>query len=864
MKDIKIKDRIAFNRCLLFLVLFLGIEGSGQDKKALTPAGYERWYHIFNYGLSPDGKWTRYSIKNPKGKDSMVLRKIGSPSKQVFMGAADGRFSPKADWYVFLREGQLCYQSLRTGKSDTVKGIDNYAFSKGGKYLIGERKKEKELLVLDLDTKALQVIPCVESHALSPDSTRLALIRGTESRRIVQIWPFAKNKMPEGLAQFDGNISGLTWNSKGDGLAFFEAAPQQENDATHNELHYLKLGGQQALKVARHQSTASLRGTLQVPVSRLFFSSDDAQLFFDVRREAEKKAQSGGAIIWSSAAKILPPPADDGLPRQFLMCWHLKSDEFISVNDGQRHIAIPAASGRHALEIDDQKYLPFFRHGGLYVDLYCKDLKTGLKKAIAQKVHNQKNHIGISPQGKYITWFKDNNWWIYDIAKDRARCLTCSESARFENWEHDYPGDKYPNDRPYWAAGDRYLLLSDFYDVWLFTPDGKTRKQLTRGSVSKSKFRVYDKAPNSHYREQFIPYTKAALDFEKGVFLSEVNTNTLEEGMHFFELGEALKPVVYTDDKIRDIQKAGDSYLYVLSDFDKSPELVVQKGDQAEGVVMQRSNEHQKEYHWGKSELIHYAANGASLKGALFYPADYQPGKKYPLIVKPYYIVSDALRLYEPPSTASPIGINVSHLTQSGYFVLYPDIHFTVNKPGESALKCVNAAVDKAIESASIDRENMGLFGFSFGGYLVSYMIGQTGRFKTAVAGGGFHDLMGTYLGTDDKDTSSMWRFETQQIRITEPFYSEAFFENSPINHAHRIETPLLLWIGQNDTRIRGENSSRLQMALWRLGKQSTFLIYPDEPHFILNKENQLDLTEKTMRWFDYYLRDQPKPIWMD
>jgi len=864
MKDIKINNIIFFNWFFLCIVLLISIEALGQEKKVLTPAEYDRWYHIFNYTLSPDANWIKYSIKNPKGNDTMVLRKINSPSKQVFMGATNGNFSPQADWYVFIKEQKLCYQSLHTGQTDTIHGIDNYSFAQSGKYLIGERKKDKELIVLNLDTKAIQVIQSVESHALSPDSTQLALIKGNESKRIIQILSFTKTKIANELAQFKGNISGLTWNSKGNGLAFFEASPQEENNTIHHELHYLKFNDKRLLKDIEQKSTASLPVTLQVPVSKLFFSLDDEQLFFDVRKEAELNTQSERVIIWSSAAKVLPPPSNDDLPHQYLMCWHLKSNEFIAVNDELQQSVIPVASGKHALEIDDQKYLPFFKHGGLYIDLYCKDLKTGLKKIIAQKVHHQKNHVNISPYGKYITWFKENNWWIYDIVKDKTSCLTCSERARFENWEHDYPGDKYPNDRPYWTTSDQYVLLSDFYDVWLFTPDGKIKKRLTDGSVKKSKFRVYDKTPNYHYREQFIPYTKAALNFEKGIFLSEVNTQTLEEGMHFFELNKTLKPIVYTDDKIRDIQKAGDTYLYVLSDFDKSPELIIQKDNQSKGSVIQRSNEHQKEYYWGKSELIHYTANGPSLKGALFYPANYQPDKKYPLIVKPYYILSNELRLYEPPSIASAIGINVSHLTQSGYFVLYPDIHYTINKPGESALKCVNAAVDKAIEKASIDSENIGLFGFSFGGYVVSYIISQTDRYKTAISGGGVHDLLGTYLWTDDNDKSSMWRFETQQFRIMEPFYSKTFSENSSLFHVQKINTPLLLWIGQNDTRVRGENSSKLQMALWRLGKKSTFLIYPKEPHFILNKENQLDLTEKTMQWFDYYLKNKPKPEWMN
>ncbi|PRZ23288.1 S9 family peptidase [Flavobacterium granuli] len=853
-----------FKQLVWVSVFFLVQHAFAQDKKTLTASDYERWYHLYQYTLSSDEKWVNYSMHHPKGKDTLVLHNVDTASKQIIVGGTQGSFAPKSDWFVFLRNQQLCYQQLKTGIHDSIEGVDSFLFSKGGAYLIGERKKERELTLFHLASKKLQVISSVETYILSPDSTQLALVLHKDGQRILSIFPFTRSKVVYEVASFSENISGLTWNYKGNGVAFFETVPPSESSDTAHRVHYLQFKTKQLPKVDQLNSEQVTDG-YELPFSRLFFSRDDEQLFFDVKQIRKPlDTKKGSAVVWSYGAKVLPSSAESGLVHPYLMCWHLKTNRSILMNKEAHSITVPTTTGKHALMVEKSPYLPHFEHNGIYADLYVLDLQTGRKKLIVKKISHQKNHIIVSPHGKYITWFTNNNWWLYDIATDKKRCLTCSISSNFENMEHDYPGDQYPNDKPYWSTNDQYLLLSDYYDLWMFSADGKISKRLTEGHLSKSKYRLFDQQLTKNARAYFLLYTTRTYPFEKGLIFKDVNTYTLEEGFSFYQQDKAVKRIFYSADRINSISKKNSTYLFVLSDFDKSAELMIQHANQNKADVIQSTNELQKEYHWGKSELIHYTINGVPLKGALFYPANYQSETTYPMIVNIYERNSSLLRKYVAPSLHNYIGFNVTNYTTAGYFVLMPDIAYTVNKPGQSALECVLAAVDKTLATVSVDKDNIGLFGHSFGGFEVSYIAAKTQRFKTIVSGSGWHDLVGTYLGTDDSNSSNIWRFDTQQLRITEPYFTKTFWDNSPVMHAYQINTPLLLWSGTNDLRVNWKNSVSMQLALWRLKKESTLLLYDKEGHVLEDPSNQKDLTLKIMEWFDYYLKASIKPKWCD
>jgi dipeptidyl aminopeptidase/acylaminoacyl peptidase len=90
-----------------------------------------------------------------------------------------------------------------------------------------------------------------------------------------------------------------------------------------------------------------------------------------------------------------------------------------------------------------------------------------------------------------------------------------------------------------------------------------------------------------------------------------------------------------------------------------------------------------------------------------------------------------------------------------------------------------------------------------------------------------------------------------------------AYLQNSPVLQAANIKTPVLGWVGENDRHIHALQSMEFYLALRRLNKEHTLLVYPNEGHELYMKENQIDLNVRIMQWFDYYLKNGVRADWM-
>ena len=256
---------------------------------------------------------------------------------------------------------------------------------------------------------------------------------------------------------------------------------------------------------------------------------------------------------------------------------------------------------------------------------------------------------------------------------------------------------------------------------------------------------------------------------------------------------------------------------------------------------------------------------GERLQGALFYPANYDPAKKYPLIVHIYERESQFLHRYFPVSDRSPYTEAI--WSANGYFVLMPDIVFRPRDPGMSVLECVTAATKKVLETGMIDAKRVGLIGHSWGGFGTSFVMTQTDLFTAGVAGGPLTDLVSSYgeiywnSGTPETDHA-----EVGQERLEVPLWEDpgAYMRNSAVFHVNKMKGALLLSVGDKDGASDWHQDIEMYNLARRAGKQCIMLVYPGENHALAVKANQQDYHRRILEWFDHYLKDQaPKP-WID
>jgi dipeptidyl aminopeptidase/acylaminoacyl peptidase len=344
------------------------------------------------------------------------------------------------------------------------------------------------------------------------------------------------------------------------------------------------------------------------------------------------------------------------------------------------------------------------------------------------------------------------------------------------------------------------------------------------------------------------------------------NEWTKKGGIGRLKIGGPVERLVWTDKNITRLAKAQDAdvYAYVAQSFDDSPDYFVGRSF-ADARQVSRTNPFHDEYAWGHSELMTFRnAHGVPLQGILTYPADYQPGRQYPMVVYIYEKLSQTLHGYVAPSERQPY--NIAAFSAHGYFVLRPDIVFRPRDPGYSAVESVVPAVRAVVEKGLVDPKRVGLMGHSWGGYETAFLATHTSTFAAAIAGAPLTNLVSMYGYTSgNTGMPESGHFEVGQERMQVPLWEDpqAYVRNSTVFALDSLRTPLLVEFGDKDGNVNFWQGVELYNAARRLGKNFVMLVYNDENHGLAKKKNQVDYHRRQIEWFDHYLNGAPAPKWI-
>jgi dipeptidyl aminopeptidase/acylaminoacyl peptidase len=258
---------------------------------------------------------------------------------------------------------------------------------------------------------------------------------------------------------------------------------------------------------------------------------------------------------------------------------------------------------------------------------------------------------------------------------------------------------------------------------------------------------------------------------------------------------------------------------------------------------------------WGEAKSISWKNDGYEVQGWLLYPHDFDPAKKYPLVVNVHGGPSSVALSHWPGSHDFAAG-----LSGMGYFVLYPNPRgsygqgeaFTranVKDFGYGDFKDIVAGVDEALKAVPIDSNRLGITGWSYGGYMTMWAVTQTNRFKAAMAGAGLSNWQ-SYYGENLID---QWMI---------PFFGksvyddpEVYAKSSPINFIKKTKTPTLILVGDSDGEVPAPQSYEFWHALRTMGVETQFVVYEREGHLFANPKHQRDVIARTLAWFDAHLR---------
>jgi acetyl esterase/lipase len=894
---------------------------------ALAPvkaADYGKWESLGGAVLADNGKWMAVPITRVEGTSELnvypVPQASGATPAKPWHAAVEGSapaFSADAQWLAYrIGYSEADREKMQDDKKPVrdklglvrldagaatpaepivVSDITRFAFAPAGPYLAmlrylpeGVKRKGADLLVRNLVTGGVMTFGSVSEFTWQDEGRLLALAIDAEGKagNGVQLYDPQTGGLRL-LDSGDASYTGLTWRAKSDDLAVFKSRTDDAREEDTNTVlawRGLAAAGEKPPRTYDQAADKLFPQDMRiVTFRRLQWSKDAKTLYFGVQEWDRKPAKEGGDKAGEKAGekKIVKPATVDvwhtkderiipmqrvdktrDLERNYLSLWNIDGGKWLRIGtDKDERVAI-VEGDRFATETDRKPYMFDNMFDRTRQDVYLVDLTTGARTKVVEGVWYFQ---GDSPAGNYLLYFKGDQYWTYDIRSGKATNLTAALKTSWTDPDYDTPVrvQKPPSGVGGWLKDDAAVLLYDQHDIWRVAPDGSGGVRLTRGAEDSVVHRYVRLNRDEEFIDPASPvYVSLYGRWSKKFGYARVPTAARSAGAV-----PAVERLVWFDKSVGRLAKAkkADIYAYVVQDFDDSPDYMAGGPTLADARQVTATNAFQAKYAWGRSSLVEYKnVKGERLQGALYYPAGYEPGRKYPMIVYVYERLSQGVHGYAVPSERSPY--NAAVFTANGYFVLQPDIVFRPRDPGLAAVDCVTAAVKAVLATGAVDPKRVGLVGHSWGGYEASFIPTQTNIFAASIAGAPITDFLSFYGAIHwNQGLPEPQHFETGQARMDVPYWVDlqAYIRNSSTLFINKLETPMMIFFGDKDGTVDFRQGVEMYNYARRAGKQLVMLVYAGENHSAREKPNQIDYHRRILQWFDHYLKGAVAPDWI-
>jgi len=301
-------------------------------------------------------------------------------------------------------------------------------------------------------------------------------------------------------------------------------------------------------------------------------------------------------------------------------------------------------------------------------------------------------------------------------------------------------------------------------------------------------------------------------------------------------------------------------FVFSASTFDKPTEIYGAKPGTVmtsglEGVIELTHFNDGVEAAWGKSVSLSWKSDAFHVQGWLMLPKNYDPGKKYPLIVEVHGGPAAAVTGH----WGGGGGLSANAFSALGYFVLQPNPRGSYGQGeafaqanrkdfGYGDLRDILAGVDAVEAKYSVDPKRVGITGWSYGGFMTMFAVTQTDRFKAAVSGAGLSNWQ-SYYGENSID---QWMIPYFGASVYDD--PAAYAKSSAINFIKKAHTPTLVVVGDRDGECPAPQSYEFWHALRDEHVATQLVVYPNEGHGFVDPAHRRDVMDRAVEWFGRYM----------
>lgn len=817
--------------------------------------------------------------------DSIWLQQAGSDQSQL-LGVSRNISYPRAapgKWVAIPspRDNGFCLINLLSGKLLTFQGVMKHSWAPDGRNILLSTA-EGSLKWLNLVTGKELLFVGAKEYVLSPTGENLLLMTEKEGVRILQ-WVDNKSGLPVTIWTGQGGElpGGYVYDKTGEQVAFHVRSAEGEQ-----AIWYYKQGTDSAQLRADDGSTGFATDLHIAGVNS--FSDNGRWLFFRVRKKISPlpvERVVTAVDIWSYRDEILNPAETRGVKAYHdyaavldiagkniqLLEWH--EDERISPTLGN--------------------FLLLRKGGNIFwgnwwfhnepESVWLVSLEDGKRKLIRKSEIGSVN-IGFtwSPNGRWIYYWDPalRNYFVVNPQTGNTINLTASLPFFLED-DMAQEITPLPVGLVGWYPDDSLVLIYDNYDIWRLDPSGRRAPVNVTGNYGRQQGTelrlVKDNKETFQPDEELLLWGFNALTKHNGFFRVRLDKPGVPDLLTMAAYSYYMRvPDSYSTSLVPLIGGEGKNKRWIVmrQSATEYPNLFVSK-DLKQFIPLTNLQPH-KEYNWLTAEPVSWRMyNGQQSTGVLYKPENFDATKKYPVIFNYYEKFSQRCYQFPLPGLTTD-NINIPWFVSRGYLVFTPDIHYTVaSKPGgmtirEAAYNAVASAAEHLALRPYVDKNRMAIQGHSFGGQETVGIITQTDMFAAAAEVAGTVDQISAYLTlvtTDNREDAieKSHKQDLPQTRmgVTPWEQPDLFRRNSPVLHADKITTPLMIVHNKKDGAVNFRQGVEMYMAMRRLGKPCWLLQYDNSGHVLDDKNDALDYTIRLTQYFDHHLKDMPAPRWM-
>ncbi|MCD9855769.1 prolyl oligopeptidase family serine peptidase [Epilithonimonas sp. JDS] len=458
-------------------------------------------------------------------------------------------------------------------------------------------------------------------------------------------------------------------------------------------------------------------------------------------------------------------------------------------------------------------------------------------------------------------YFDDKTWMAHNIKTGKNIELLPSHVKGLESL-HNSGLVKSPVSNPIKIKGRSAIMISNQYDYFLLDLKTLQFMRVTNGEEEKIKYQL--QLSKDKYPKSSLNIRLAEINLENDLLFKMFNKVSYDSGFASYS-HKNNKITFYRKGHYRELLTYKNG-IYLISNFALEPFRLTKFEKGKYSIVYESLKNEKKDFEGSKYQIFQYSTDLGISNAALLFPVNYNPKKKYPLIVNIYEEISHDILYFLQPYLTIMVGFNYMHYLMNGYMILLPDLQYNIGNVKNSVVTSLVKSIDTAKLFASIDEKNIGIIGLSYGGYETGLALTNSNYFKTGVAGVMISDLVSHALSqSENMAKPNYMRTENQQMRMKSNVLDDwkLYLENSPLYHLKNIEVPILLWSGLKDKNVSPAQTKAFFLGMKRQGKKAVLLEYNNEGHNVILPFGRLDLNVKIWQWFDYYLKNRTPADWI-